>query len=298
MALLNQSSLLFLLPFLLISSFVERSSAAGIAVYWGQNGDEGSLADACNTGNYQFVNIGFLNVFGNGQIPQLNLARHCDGTASNCAGISDDIKTCHSNGIKVLLSLGGGVGSYSLNSADEAKQLADYLWNNFLGGSSSSRPLGDAVLDGIDFDIESGDSTQHWGDLAGALKGFNQQLILSAAPQCPSLDSGPLSNAISTGLFDYVWVQFYNNGVCMYSNGNTNDLLGSWNQWNNVQAVKVFLGVPASEEAANGGFIPADMMTAQVLPKIKESAKYGGVMIWNRFYDLQNKYSDAIKGSI
>ncbi|KAI9114174.1 hypothetical protein K1719_014824 [Acacia pycnantha] len=256
MALLNQSSLLFILPFLLISSFVERSSAAGIAVYWGQNGNEGSLADACNTGNYQFVNIGFLSVFGNGQTPQLNLAGHCEGTASNCAGISDDIKTCHSNGIKVLLSLGGDARSYSLNSADEAKQLADYLWNNFLGGSSSSRPLGDAVLDGIDFDIESGDSTQHWGDLAGALKGFNQR------------------------------------------NGNTNDLLGSWNQWNNVQAVKVFLGVPASEAAANGGFIPTDVMTTQVLPNIKESAKYGGVMIWDRFNDLQNKYSDAIKCSI
>nr|AAB25013.1 class III acidic chitinase, AC {N-terminal} {EC 3.2.1.14} [Cicer arietinum=chickpea, cv. ILC 3279, cell culture, Peptide Partial, 30 aa] [Cicer arietinum] len=30
---------------------------AGIAVYWGQNGNEGSLQDACNTNNYQFVNI-------------------------------------------------------------------------------------------------------------------------------------------------------------------------------------------------------------------------------------------------
>ncbi|KAK4275651.1 hypothetical protein QN277_018694 [Acacia crassicarpa] len=297
MALLNQSSLLFLLPFLLISSFVERSSAAGIAVYWGQNGGEGSLADACNTGNYQFVNIGFLSVFGNGQTPQLNLAGHCDPTASTCTIISNDIKTCQSNGIKVLLSLGGGSGSYSLNSTDEAKQLADYLWNNYLGGSS--RPLGVTGLDGIDFGIEIDDNTQHWGDLARALKWFNQQLILSAAPQCPSLDSGPLSNAISTGLFDYVWVQFYNNPDCMYSNGNTNNLLSSWNQWNNVRAGKVFLGVPASEAAAPiGGFIPADVMTAQVLPNIKESANYGGVMIWDRFNDLQNKYSDAIKGSV
>jgi chitinase len=47
----------------------------------------------------------------------------------------------------VLLSLGG---SYGLSSTDEANSVANYLWDNFLGGSSSSRPLGDAVLDGIE----------------------------------------------------------------------------------------------------------------------------------------------------
>jgi hypothetical protein len=39
------------------------------------------------------------------------------------------------------------------------------IWNNFLGGRSSSRPLGDAVLDGIDFDIIHG-TPQHWDELA------------------------------------------------------------------------------------------------------------------------------------
>ncbi|KAI5657771.1 hypothetical protein M9H77_26564 [Catharanthus roseus] len=48
----------------------------------GQNGNEGSLADTCATGNYQF-----------------------------------------------------------LTAADDARQVANYLWNNFLGGQSDSRPL-------------------------------------------------------------------------------------------------------------------------------------------------------------
>ncbi|XP_054784465.1 acidic endochitinase-like [Prosopis cineraria] len=288
---------LLLLPLLVISSFIERSSVAGISVYWGQNGNEGSLADACNTGNYQFINVAFLAVFGNGQTPQLNLAGHCDGTASTCSGIGNDVKTCQSKDIKVLLSLGGGSGGYSLTSADDANQVANYIWNNFLGGSSNSRPLGDAVLDGVDFDIEAGDG-QHWDELAKALKGLNQQLILSAAPQCPFPDAH-LSTAINPGLFNYVWVQFYNNPPCMYTSGNINNLLSSWNQWNTVQAGQVFLGVPASSAAApSGGFIPADVMTSQVLPAIKGAAKYGGVMIWDRFNDLQNKYSDAIKGFI
>ncbi|PWA55485.1 glycoside hydrolase family 18, catalytic domain-containing protein [Artemisia annua] len=47
----------------------------------------------------------------------------------------------------------------------KAKQIATYLWNNFLGGLSSTRQLGDTVLDGIEFDIEGG-TTEHWDDLA------------------------------------------------------------------------------------------------------------------------------------
>uniref|UniRef100_A0A7N2LB81 Uncharacterized protein n=1 Tax=Quercus lobata TaxID=97700 RepID=A0A7N2LB81_QUELO len=44
----------------------------------------------------------------------------------------------------------------------------------FLEGQSDSRPLGDADLDGIDFDIEGG-TTEHWDEFARALSGFIQQ---------------------------------------------------------------------------------------------------------------------------
>ncbi|KAH1115098.1 hypothetical protein J1N35_008476 [Gossypium stocksii] len=88
---------------------VVNVDAGGIAIYWGQNGNEGTLAETCATG--------------------------------------------------------GGAGSYYLTSAEDARQVATYLWNNFLGGTSSSRPLGDAILDGVNFDIEGG-TNQHWDDLA------------------------------------------------------------------------------------------------------------------------------------
>ncbi|KAI9124396.1 hypothetical protein K1719_004318 [Acacia pycnantha] len=285
---------------LIISSFSAISNAAGgIAIYWGQNGNEGSLADACNTGNYKYVNIAYLSDFGNGQNPKLNLAGHCDAAVANtCAKFSTDIKTCQNNGIKVLLSLGGSAGSHSLNSADEATRLAKYLWDSFLGGQSGSRPLGDAVLDGIDFDIVDG-SGQHLDELAKALKELDNQLILAAAPQCPFPDVA-LGSAIKTGLFDYVWVQFFNNPPCQYADGNIKNLVSAWNQWTNgVEVKKVFLGIPASTDAANvGGYIPANVLTSQVLPAINGSPKYGGVMIWDRFHDGKNKYSDAIKGSV
>lgn len=152
-----------LMIFLLMLALIRGSESGGIAIYWGQNGGEGTLAETCQTGNYAYVNIAFLSTFGNGQTPTLNLASHCD-PSSTCSALSTVIKDCQSSGIKVFLSIGGGAGSYSLSSADDARQVGEYLWNNFLGGQSSSRPLGDAVLDGIDFDIEAG--TQYWDELA------------------------------------------------------------------------------------------------------------------------------------
>ena len=87
------------------------TNAGGIAIYWGQNGNEGTLAQTCATGQYAFVNIAFLPTFGNGQKPQINLADHCDPTTNACTRYSSEIKSCQSSGIKVMLSIGGGAGS-------------------------------------------------------------------------------------------------------------------------------------------------------------------------------------------
>lgn len=59
-----------------------------------------------------------------------------------------DIMACQANGKLVTLSLGGSLGSVSLTGDDQAQAFADTVWNLFLGGSSSTRPFGDAVLDG------------------------------------------------------------------------------------------------------------------------------------------------------
>ncbi|KAL0338979.1 UNVERIFIED_CONTAM: Acidic endochitinase [Sesamum angustifolium] len=143
---------IFLSTFLLFAF----AQAGKISIYWGQNGNEGTLAETCATGNYEFVNLAFLATFGNGQTPMINLAGHCDPTVNGCTSLSSHIMSCQAKGIKVMLSIGGAAGSYYLASTQDARQVATYLWDNFLGGKSSSRPLGDAVLDGIDFDIEGG----------------------------------------------------------------------------------------------------------------------------------------------
>lgn len=152
--------------------------------------------------------------------------------------------------------------------------MATYLWNNFLGGTSSSRPLGDAVLDGIDFDIGGG-TIQHWDDLAKYLSEYSKRdkkVYLTAAPQCSFPDAW-VGSALKTGLFDYVWVQFYNNPPCQYTSGSFGNLVDAWKQWTtDIPATKIFLGLPAAPATAGSGFIPVADLTSKVLPAIKGSS--------------------------
>ncbi|PRQ34500.1 putative chitinase [Rosa chinensis] len=292
-------SLLVLVSFLVL---VQPSHGGGIGIYWGQNGNEGTLKQTCATGTYKNVNIAFLNVFGGGQIPQINLAGHCNPVSNGCAAVGPEVTFCQSLGVKVFLSLGGGTGNYSLSSASDAKDVADYLWNSFLGEkgngrdkSTTTRPFGDAVLDGIDFILSV--ANPYWDDLARYLKAYSnprRAVYLAAAPQCPFPDAF-VGGAISTGLFDYVWVQFYDNPPCQYSSGNTGNILNSWNEWTtSIQAGKIFLGLPAAPAAAGSGFIPATVLISEILPVIKKSSKYGGVMLWSKHDDDQSGYSSFI----
>ncbi|PON49600.1 1,4-alpha-glucan-branching enzyme [Parasponia andersonii] len=294
----------YMLSLLLITllALVSGSNAGRIVVYWGQNGKEGSLTDTCNAGRYNIVIIAFLSKFGNGNKPELNLAGHCTPSLNNCQGFSKDIKNCQAKGIKVFLALGGAVGNYSLSSVQDAASVAEYLWNNFLGGQSNSRPLGDAVLDGVDFDIQQGAGT-HYNALARRLSDYSQRgkkVYLTSAPQCPFPDQY-LNGALSTGLFDYVWIQFYNNPKCEYKTSNPNAFKASWNQWtNSIDAHEFHVGVPAAQEAAGNGYVPSDVLISQVLTFVKKASpnKYGGVMLWNKYYDDQTQYSSKIKGSV
>ena len=77
---------------------------------------------------------------GNGTFPGTSLA--------NCRGLAADIKACQAKGKLVTLSLGGAAGAVSFTGDDQAREFAVTVWNLFLGGSSSTRPFGNAVLDG------------------------------------------------------------------------------------------------------------------------------------------------------
>ncbi|KAM7275858.1 hypothetical protein ACFE04_017724 [Oxalis oulophora] len=199
--------------------------------------------------------------------------------------------------------LSGG-GSYSLSSADEANSVADYIFDNFLSGHSNSRPFGDAVMDGVDFDIEQGVS--HYAALAKRLlarSNGGRKVYLGAAPQCPFPDHWR-GHTLSTVPFDYIWIQFYNNPECEFSSNDPEKFKSSWRQWiSSTMARKYYVGLPAAAEAAEAagnGFVSADLVNSQVLPFVEGSSgeKYGGVMLWNRYYDSRDGFSDKIRNQI
>ncbi|VVA40709.1 PREDICTED: acidic [Prunus dulcis] len=165
-------------------------------------------------------------------------------------------------------------------------------------GISNSRPLGSAVLDGIDFNIEKGGP--HYAALARRLSDYSKRgkkVYLSAAPQCPFPDQY-LNGALSTGLFDYVWVQFYNNPQCQFTTSNPNAFRDSWNKWTSIKAGQFFVGLPASRQAADSGFVNPNDLKNQVFPFVKGSPKYGGVMLYDKFNDDKSGYSSQIRGSV
>jgi chitinase len=266
-----------------------------ITVYWGQTADEGPLRKACESKLYSTVILSFLTNFGSNKY-ELNLAGH------SWAEVGPDVKYCQSKKILVLLAIGGGVGKYSLASKADAKAVAKHLWNYYLGGSSRSRPFGTAVLDGIDFDIELG-SRAHYDDLARYLKGYSnrkgeKKVFITAAPQCPFPDR-MLGEALRTGLFDRVHVQFYNNPVCSYRAGNVQGFKAAWNKWTrSLPRSSVYLGLPAARGAAGSGYVEPSTLVTKVLPIVRRSRNYGGIMLWSRYHDIQTGYSKRVKSAV
>ncbi|KAI9110217.1 hypothetical protein K1719_018659 [Acacia pycnantha] len=220
----------------------------------------------CNR-KYSIVVINPLWIFENGKTHQHNLTGHCDPfSSSGCTTVGSEIKYCQQRGIKVMLSIEGSSVNYNLTSFDEAQKVFDYLWNKFLGGSSSSRPFGDAILDGIDFYIRKVNHTF-------------------------------MTLHVTSSVFDYVWVQFFNNSYCEYSEGNTIQFFSAWEQWESSFSgtkSKLFLGLPASQEKAFG-YVPADLLISEVLPTVKKTPYYGGVMLWTSYEDRLSGYSTYLQ---
>ncbi|URE37050.1 Glycosyl hydrolases family 18 [Musa troglodytarum] len=61
---------------------------------------------------------------------------------------------------------------------------------------------------------------------------------------------------------------------------------------------KVFLGLPASPQVAGGGFVRLAKLVTQVLPIVKRSEKYRGILLWNRYHDVLYGYSSEVKNSV
>lgn len=93
-------------------------------------------------------------------------------------------------------------------------------------------------------------------------------------------------------VFFFLWIYDYIS--CDYEL-NADNVKHAFNEWTSIPADKIFLGLPAAKEAAETGYISPDELYNEEFPDIKPNPKFGGVMLWNRYYDKNSNYSAAIK---
>ncbi|KAG0082624.1 Chitinase 1 [Podila epicladia] len=273
-------------------------SRTNVVNYWGQNsvsysgGQESPLVDYCQDNTVDVFALAFIYQIQNG-LPVLNLSSHChttfpDSPLLNCPQIGKDISACQSRGKAIVISIGGASGSYSLPDAAAGTAFADKVWDMFLGGSSSTRPFGEAILDGVDLDLESGQNSGYvaFVDTLRAKfssAGSGRKYYITAAPQCPYPDHAT-KDALQSSWFDLVWVQFYNNycGVQSFGTGQFN--FDTWNTWATTVSqnnnVRILLGVPGGPGAAGTGVIDAGQLN-NILGAVRSSSNFGGVMMWD-----------------
>lgn len=73
-------------------------------------------------------------------------------------------------------------------STANAQDAATQIWSIYLGGTSSTRPFGTSVLDGVDLDIEASTGSQYYAAFVDQLQslwgGASKKYYLTAVPQC------------------------------------------------------------------------------------------------------------------
>ncbi|KAG6830720.1 hypothetical protein H0H92_014999 [Tricholoma furcatifolium] len=271
-----------------------------------------------NDDTIDVIPLAFLfKFFSTGGMPQIDFAGLCSsdtdpfpGTKlANCqsTSLADDIKTCQANGKIITLSLGGATGTAGFSSDSQAEQFADTIWNSFLGGTSDTRPFGSAVLDGIDLDIESG-NTDSYAAFLNALQSkasaAGKKVWVTAAPQCVFPDAH-LTKVLNSAAFDAIYVQ-YNNDCGLQTYGTDSWNFDKWlvqyaaersaldrpfvsvifrDNWAKTTAVnkdvKVYIGAPASKDAAGSGYVSADKLSQIASDTRAKYSSFGGVMLWD-----------------
>ncbi|KAF9933105.1 Chitinase 1 [Mortierella alpina] len=267
----------------------EASARTNVVNYWGQNGAsaEGDLAEYCQNDTIDILVLAFLARIED-NLPGLDFANHCKETYPgtsilHCPKMAQDIKFCQSQGKAVILSIGGASGSYAIGDSAAGQAFAKTIWDMFLGGSSETRPFEDAILDGVDLDLEDGATQGYVGfleTLRDSFAGSSRQYYITGAPQCP-MPNRWFEPMMVSSWFDMLFVQFYNHN-CGADKGSFN--FAAWNEWATSssinKSVKIYLGVPGGPGAAGSNVLSADQLI-EVISQVQSYSNFGGVMMWD-----------------
>ena len=226
----------------------------------------------------------------------------------------------------VMLAAADSCG-YGFSSGEDAAETALNIWQLFLGGypnkKSTVRPFGNAVLDGIDLDIEcaaNGTNPTHYSAFVQQLRALmsnssnpsaataslgTASYLITAAPQCvfPDAYLGPVIEGLmltnSAMQIDYLWPQFYNNPTCQFSTADKGasfqQSFQNWSSWaaSAAPSMEVLVGLPASTSAAATGYMSADDEEDQVkLIRKGNSTNFDGVMLWSAAWVAANEQTN------
>ncbi|KAF6226238.1 hypothetical protein HO133_009104 [Letharia lupina] len=293
-----------------------------VAVYYGQSPatSQVTLAKLCSDDSINIVILAFLSeFFSAGGLPTMDFGPACGGQSSQmeakgatgmleCGQMATDIATCQSSGKKVLLSLGGATAQTAFTGDDQAKTFASTLWNLFGAGTgldAALRPFGKTTIDGFDVDNEDKDQTGYVAFVQALRTQFatdkSKQYYISAAPQCPLPDASIPVGAMQ--LMDFVWVQFYNNGVCDIGQSGFVDSFTAWSK-NIAGGPQLYIGAPACTACAGTGYLAPEAVTSAIKSATAANVpNMGGVMLWDGSEGMTNtaggqNYNQVVKAAL
>ncbi|KAH8808182.1 glycoside hydrolase family 18 protein [Xylogone sp. PMI_703] len=315
-SIISAASLLAFIPGALAG--YNPSSTNNVAIYWGQNSiNQGTgpnaqqrLSHYCANSEIDIIPLGFLLALNN---PLLNLANAGDNCTAisgsqlfSCPQLAEDIPACQALGKTIMLSIGGaGYSEGGFSSSSAAVTSANNIWKLFGPVTAgATRPFGNAVVDGFDFDFESTVSnmqpfaSQLRSLMDSATNAGGKKYYLSAAPQCPYPDAADDQMLNGGVFFDFIYVQFYNNYCAVNSfvagaSTQNNFNFATWDNWAKTGSanknVKVFLGAPGNTGAANGGQYVSAATLGPIISYSKQFSSFGGVMFW----DMSQVYANS-----
>ncbi|KAJ9063785.1 Chitinase 2 [Entomophthora muscae] len=253
--------------------------AKQVAMYWGQDmgGGELSLAQYCNDTSVDIIVISYLSDFNGLKQPKMGLKSAC--SSQWCTSVGGDIRECQEKGKKVLLSLGGPKGVYNIGTDETAKSLAQQLWTMFFDRSNTIQPLGEVSLDGIDLSPMNLQG-MHYTEMVDEMRKFSQEskkkIIVSVSPGCKFPDTN-LDDVITNGQIDMLFIRFFNDEKC---DQDFNQAIQKWNQLTlEKPALKLFVGIAASRQVADSGFMPLDNIKYRLDAVRKSIKSYGGIAL-------------------
>ncbi|MEV7331267.1 cellulose binding domain-containing protein [Micromonospora sp. NPDC093244] len=219
------------------------------------------------------------------------------------ADFTADVRTLHSRGQRVILSVGGETGRVTVNDAASATVFAD----------TAATLIARYGFDGIDIDLENGLNPTYMAQALRALRAkVGSGLIIAMAPQTIDMQNpagGYFKLALDIrDILTVVNTQFYNSGAMLgcdqnaaYGQGTVNFIvaLACIQLEAGLRPDQVGLGLPAGPGAAGGGIVAPSVVNAALdclargtnCGSFRPPRTYPGIrgaMTWSVNWDVSN----------